>query len=168
MSEDHRAEAYRTMEAREADMLELFERIDGDDDDDAEAAQRELDEYGLSLEWSRGRVRYVMGTGGPHDELNWEQGSRGTVADLRFVFMPWFGREEIDSVPAGLTRHAEMLAQLVDDIGTSSLPGFDELTCDDCGEPLDDDGEPQCDCGEEEPDEDDGDPLDDEDGDEDE
>lgn len=146
--EAHYREARETMASREADLADLFHRIDEHREDDAEEAREELDAYGLSLEWSEGRVRWIMSTGGPHDELSWSMYDvSGDLRDLRYVYLPWFDRIELTDVPEALRRQAEELHEYVRTAGPSHLPGFDDddphnygvpegCRCEACYEPL--------------------------------
>src|SRR5690606_1252040 len=75
--------------------------------------------YALSLETDnrQQRVRLVFCTGGPHYEVSWVQGRRGTAGDVLFIARPWFDYLELRPVPDSLQAMADYWADLVDGTG---------------------------------------------------
>jgi hypothetical protein len=101
MDEDHKREAGDLLAGRLAEMR-TFLAFDGDPDDGPEELGPVYD-YGL--EWTKAvtdhiaetvTYRHVLSTGGPHEQFDVTFGERGVVDAVTFVYLPWFGRVEIE------------------------------------------------------------------------
>ena len=104
-----REEAIRLMSSRIADFQNFNKLSDDWEDKPTKADEKTLDElgrpdeYGLDLSRLSYNFRnesttwvFLLSTGGPHDEFQVEADRYGTVEDVTFVYLPWFGRQELD------------------------------------------------------------------------
>jgi hypothetical protein len=102
-------EALQTLKSRIED-FKRFNKLSPDwEDNPTKEDQKTLDDlgspydYGLSLEKESYNYRselvtwrYVLSTGGPHDEFEFQADKNGSIErdSIKFVFLPWFDRIE--------------------------------------------------------------------------
>lgn len=74
---------------------DLFDRVDGDGIE-ADNAETEFNEYGLSFEWVEPTddndefFRYLMSWGGPSDEFRFYLGYGGYLRFVEYHYMDWY------------------------------------------------------------------------------
>lgn len=73
------------MKGRQESARELAQGLQSDDWEAREEAQEALDTFALSVEVER-HVRIVLGTGGPHDELDVTLWPDGNIREVRYLY----------------------------------------------------------------------------------
>ena len=102
-------------------LLDLY--YEGNDEDDPDLGN--IWEYGLSLEWSQPDdedepryIRYILSTGGPHEEFRFwlpSQGSRtGSPSFIKFVYQDWWDGAERQVMGDDIDTMAELYEWFID------------------------------------------------------